>query len=75
MTNVKFSKIDEIDGNKYIFISNANNEYILFSDERGLSVNGLTPDFWDKFYFCESIKIESKREEDSNIISRIISYK
>lgn len=75
MKDVKFSEVNESDSSDYIFVDNANKKYHLFNDTRGREVQNITPDFWDKFFFCKSIKIEFTIKDGENLINKIISYK
>lgn len=75
MIDVIFLEVNSSDSSDYIFVDKNKNQYHLFNDSRGKDVKNITPDFWDKFFFCKSIKIDYLSNNDSKIISRIISYK
>ncbi len=75
MSVVKFKEVNPNDPNEFTFIDNGGDEYYLYSDKRGSEVKGTSPDFWDKFYFCESINVNFKIDEGVRKIIRIIRYK
>lgn len=75
MKEVRFVEVNPSDPSDYIFSDKSGNKYHLFNDSRGRYVENLTPDFWDKFFFCMSIKINSSQQEGLNVINKIISYK
>jgi hypothetical protein len=75
MIEVRFSEVNSDDENDYLFIDGSGTVYHLFSDSRGLQTLGVTPDFLDKFYFCEKIRIDYKSEEGVRFITKVISYK
>jgi hypothetical protein len=75
MKDVKFLEVNPLDGSDYIFNDKDGGIYHLYNDARGKEVQKMTPDFWDKFYFCESIKIDYINNDGANIVNKIISYK
>jgi hypothetical protein len=75
MKEVKFVAVNSLDGSDYIFSDDSGKNYHLYNDSRGREVKNMTPDFWDKFYFCNNIKIEYVQIDGINVINKIISYK
>lgn len=75
MTKVKFIEVNTEDSSDYIFADSSGVKYHLYSDERSRDVSGISPDFWDKFYFCKKIDINYLTMDDAFIISKINSYK
>jgi len=75
MKEVKFVEVNSSDSSDYIFGDKSGGKYHLFNDARGKSVENVTPDFWDKFYFCQSIKIDYSQKDGLKVINKIISYK
>lgn len=74
MKKIKFSSVNPNDEYDYIFTDFDKNKYHIYSDERGIGIKGINKDFWDKFFFCESIIVEYKGNE-KRLVTRIISYK
>ena len=75
MTEVKFFEVNTVDSSDYVFVDKAGMKYHLFNDARGRDVQNITPDFWDKFFFCKSVKVEFSSKDGGNIINKIVSYK
>ena len=75
MKDVKFSNVNTLDDSDYLFVDDRGEKYHLFNDLRGKEVQNITPDFWDKFYFCKQIKVEYVNKGGKNIINKIVSYK
>lgn len=75
MVDVTFNKVNPSDTDEYIFTDRGGNNYYLYTDSRARDVQGLNPDFWDKFYFCKKIVVDYKNDESKNKITKIVSYK
>ncbi|WP_077342369.1 hypothetical protein [Pseudocolwellia agarivorans] len=75
MKKVKFFEVNLQDSSDYIFVDEANRKYHLFNDARAHGIKNVTPDFWDKFFFCETIIIEFTDKNGKNIINKVVSYK
>lgn len=75
MVIVKFETVDKEDSCDYVFVDSNNKKYHLFSDGRGPNVAGISPDFWDKFFFCERINVDYHEKEGVRLINKVISYK
>ena len=74
MIKVNFKEVSLQDENIYVFTDSNGNTYQLYIDSRAKSIEGLSPDFWDKFYFSEKITVDYKSEEHARIITKILSY-
>ena len=75
MIDVNFKETNPNDSSDLIFVDKSGKEYHLYSDSRASSVKGLSPDFWDKFYFCKKIKINHEVKNSIEIITQVLSYK
>ena len=72
---VVFKEASSRDDNELIFVDKFGSEYALFTDTRNKEVVGLTPDFWDSFYFCKKINIDYIEIDNKKVISNILTYK
>lgn len=75
MIDVKFKEVSPDDSSEYVFVDKMGDEYFLYSDSRGSETTGVSPNFWDKFYFCEKININYKTEINKKLISKINHFK
>lgn len=75
MADVTFKEVNSNDPIEYVFQDKKGAMYSLYTDSRATDVQGLTPDFWDKFYFCKRIVVDYHLVENKNYITKIISYK
>lgn len=75
MANVKFKETNPNDKAELVFSDDKGNEYCLFSDSRGRGVEGINPDFWDKFFFCKKVVVDYVSDRDRRKITKVISYK
>lgn len=75
MIDVSFKEANRNDSSDLIFVDKSGKEYHLYSDARCFEVKGLSPDFWDKFYFCKKIKIDHQSKDSIEVVTQVLSYK
>lgn len=75
MVAVKFSCMDPVNDAVYVFKDSDNNRYSLYVDGSKGAVAGLNPDFYDSFYFSDSIKVEYRLIDGERVVTKILSYK
>lgn len=75
MIDVSFKETNPEDTSDLIFVDKLGKKYHLYSDARSSEVKGLSPAFWDSFYFCKKININHKTVGNVEVISQIVSYK